>query len=49
MKQNAIKSIFEYFLSDHTVYSKLAQKCYEILQTVISKKQQIEFQLFSML
>jgi uncharacterized membrane-anchored protein YjiN (DUF445 family) len=38
MKQNAVKSIFEHFLSDHSIDSNLANHCYRILQTVINKK-----------
>lgn len=34
IKQNAIKSIFDQFLSDHTIDSNLAQRCYDILKTV---------------
>ncbi|CAF5114404.1 unnamed protein product, partial [Rotaria sp. Silwood1] len=32
MKQNAIKSIFEYFLSDHSIDSNIANHCYKILK-----------------
>lgn len=35
MKQNAVKSIFELFLSDHSIDSNLANHCYRILQAVI--------------
>ncbi|CAF3345036.1 unnamed protein product [Rotaria sp. Silwood1] len=34
MKQNAIKSIFEYFLSDHSIDSNIANHCYKILKEV---------------
>ncbi|UJR33733.1 hypothetical protein I4U23_021160 [Adineta vaga] len=34
MKQNAVKSIFEYFLSDHSIDFILADHCYKILQTI---------------
>jgi hypothetical protein len=34
MKQNAVKSIFEHFLSDHSIDSNLANHCYRILQEV---------------
>ncbi|CAF1089887.1 unnamed protein product [Rotaria sordida] len=34
MKQNAIKSIFEYFLSDHSIDSNIANHCYKILQEI---------------
>ncbi|CAF4333861.1 unnamed protein product, partial [Rotaria sp. Silwood2] len=34
MKQNAIKSIFEYFLSDHSIDSNIANHCYEILKKI---------------
>jgi hypothetical protein len=36
MKQNAVKSIFEHFLSDHSIDSNLANHCYRILQAVIN-------------
>lgn len=35
MKQNSVKSIFNHFLSDHTIDSNLANHSYRILQTVI--------------
>ncbi|CAF1507256.1 unnamed protein product [Adineta steineri] len=34
MKQNAVKSIFEQFLSDHAIDSNLANDCYQILQMI---------------
>ena len=39
MKQNAVKSIFEHFLSDHSIDSNIANHCYRILQEVISRWQ----------
>jgi len=42
MKQNAVKSIFEHFLSDRSIDSNLAHHCYRILQTVIHKNQSID-------
>jgi hypothetical protein len=38
MKQNAVKSIFEHFLSDHSIDSNIANHCYRILQAVITQK-----------
>ena len=35
MKQNAVKSIFEHFLSDHLLDVNLANHCYRILQRVM--------------
>lgn len=35
MKQMAVKSIFDHFLTDHTIDSNLANHSYRILQTVI--------------
>ena len=34
MKQSAVKSIFEHFLSDHSVDSSIANHCYQILTGV---------------
>ncbi|CAF0748109.1 unnamed protein product [Adineta ricciae] len=34
MKQNAVKSIFEHFLSDHSIDSTIAHHCYKIIQMV---------------
>jgi len=34
MKQNAVKSIFEHFLSDHSIDINLANHSYQILQAV---------------
>ncbi|CAF0735593.1 unnamed protein product [Rotaria sp. Silwood1] len=34
MKQNAIKSIFEYFLLDHSIDSNIANHCYKILKEI---------------
>lgn len=34
MKQNAVKSIFKHFLSDHSIDSAIAIHCYKIIQTV---------------
>ena len=34
MKQSAVKSIFEQFLSDHSIDSSIADHCYKIIQTV---------------
>lgn len=36
MKQNAIKSIFEHFLSDHSIDVNLATYCYRILTQVMN-------------
>ncbi len=36
MKQNAVKSIFEHFLSDQSIDGNLANHCYRILQEVIN-------------
>jgi signal transduction histidine kinase len=35
MKRTAIKSIFEQFLSDHSLDTNMANHCYRILQEVI--------------
>ena len=35
MKKNAVKAIFEHFLSDNSIDSNLAIHAYRILQTVI--------------
>jgi len=37
MKQNAVKSIFEQFLSDRSIDSNIANQCYKILQVVINQ------------
>ena len=34
MKQSAVKSIFEHFLSDHSIDSTIANHCYKIIKTV---------------